>query len=79
MPAPEYTDSKEKLIEDIRATAGSSSRQFDIAKAILDVKGQEEIANQTKKLTKATWVLALATLGLVVATLVLVFVSVLPK
>lgn len=75
MPVPKYTDSKEKLIEDMRATAGSGSRQFDIAKAILDVKGQEEIAEQTKKLAIATWILVSATLGLVLATSALVGAS----
>jgi len=72
MPAPSYKDTKEKLIEDLRATAGSSSRQFDIAKAILDVKGQEDIARYTNDLKKATWVLAMVTIGLVIATLALV-------
>jgi hypothetical protein len=76
MPAPSYKDSKEKLVEDMRATEGGGSRQFDIAKAILDVKGQEEIAKQTKNLTIATWVLAFATLGLVVVTVSLVIVSI---
>ena len=75
MPAPEYRDSTEKLIEDMRATEGSGSRQFDIAKAILDVKTQEEVANQTKSLKKATWVLALATVGLMLASIALVIVS----
>lgn len=75
MPAPSYKDSKEKLIEDMRATEGSGSRQFDIAKAILDVKTQEDVAKETKHLTKATWVLALATVGLVFATLALVYIS----
>ncbi len=72
MKAPNYTDSKEKLIEDMRATPGSGSRQFDIAKAILEIKAQEDVANQTKNLTKATWVLALATIGLAAATITLV-------
>jgi hypothetical protein len=75
MPAPKYTDSKEKLTEDMRATGGSGSRQFDIAKAILDVKGQEEIAEQTKKLAIATRTLSFATIGLLFATLALVGVS----
>jgi len=75
MPAPSYTDSTEKLIEDMRATAGSGSRQFDIAKAILDVKAQLEVAKQTKSLGNATWVLALATVGLMIATVGLVIVS----
>lgn len=76
MPAPSYTDSRKKLVEDMRATAGSGSRQFDIAKAILDVKGQEEIAEQTESLRNATWVLALATIGLVIATIVLALISI---
>ncbi len=75
MPAPSYFDSKEKLVEDMRATEGSGSRQFDIAKAILNVKVQEEVANETKSLTKATWTLALATVGLVLATLALFFAT----
>jgi len=76
VPAPSYTDSRKKLVEDMRATAGSGSRQFDIAKAILDVKGQEEIAEQTESLRNATWVLALATIGLVIATIVLALISI---
>lgn len=75
MSAPNYSDTKEKLIEDLRATEGSGSRQFDIAKAILDVKLQEDVATQTKNLTKATWVLAFATVGLVLATIALIIVS----
>jgi len=75
MSAPSYTDLKEKLIEDMRATEGSGSRQFDIAKAILDVKTQEDVANQTNRLTRATWVLAIATIGLLVATASLVLVT----
>lgn len=70
-----YTDSKEKLIETMRGTAGNNTRHFDIAKAILDVKGQEEVANQTKSLMKATWVLASATIALVGATTLLVFAT----
>ncbi len=72
MPAPEYTNTKKELIEIMRGTAGSGSRQFDIAKAILDVKLQEDIAKQTEKLTWATWVLAFATIALVIATIILV-------
>jgi len=75
MPAPSYSDSIEKLIEDMRATAGSGSRQFDIAKAILDVKGQEAVARQTSSLKNATWILASATIGLVITTIGLVIVS----
>ncbi len=75
MPAPSYSDTIEKLVDDMRATAGSGSRQFDIAKAILDVKGQEEDAKQTRRLKNATWILASATIGLVIATIGLVIVS----
>jgi hypothetical protein len=76
MPAPAYNDSKEKLIETMRATSGSGSRQFDIAKAILDVKAREELKDETKKLGIATWVLALATVGLVIATIGLLIVTI---
>jgi len=76
MPAPKYTDSKEELIELMRLTPGSGSRQFDIAKAILEVKVQEEIANQTKNLMWATWLLVFATIGLLAATASLVFVTI---
>lgn len=72
MPGPSYQDSKEKLIEDMRATGVG---QFDIAKAILGVKSQEEIALHTKNLTRATWVLAFATIGLFSATVALIVVS----
>lgn len=54
------------------ATMGSGYQQFDLAKAILEVKGQEEISNQTKKLTIATWILAFTTIGLVIATIFLI-------
>lgn len=76
MPAPSYRDSKEKLIEDLGATAGSGSSQFDIAKAILELKGQEEIALHSRNLARATWVLALATVGLLFATIGLIVVSI---
>jgi len=76
MPAPKYTDSKRKLLEDMRITSGSGSRQFDIAKAILEVKTQEEVAKQTKNLTMATWLLVFATIGLLAATVSLVFVTI---
>jgi hypothetical protein len=75
MPAPNYTDTKEKLIEAIRVSPGSGFREFDIAKAILDVKGQDAIEAQTRRLTIATWVLAIATSALVCATLALVFAT----
>jgi hypothetical protein len=68
--APKYTDSKEKLIDVMRKTTGTGSRHFDIAKAILDVRGQEEVAKQTKSLKWATWALVGATIALVFATIV---------
>lgn len=73
--APEYSDSKMDLIGKMRATEGSGARQFDIAKAILDIKVQEEIADQTKSLRFATWGLFFATAGLVIATVALIFVT----
>lgn len=75
MPAPKDTDTKEQLIEAMRSTTGSGSRVFDIAKAILDVKSQEDVAKQTKKLTTATRILAIATIGLMIATIVLALIS----
>jgi len=75
MPAPSYHDSKEELIEAMRATPGSGSRQFDIAKAILDIKTQEKLGRETRKLGIATWVLAFATVGLVIATIGLLIVT----
>jgi hypothetical protein len=71
-----YKDTKERLIENMRSTTGVGARHFDVAKAILDVKGQEEIANQTSSLTKATRILAGATIALVVATILLVYVTI---
>ena len=61
VPAPRYESSKRELIEAMRETAGQGDRQFDVAKAILEVKGQESMR-------WATWVLALATIGLIVVT-----------
>jgi len=80
---PRYSDSIEKLVNDLRATYGSSSQQFDIAKAILDVKLQHQAVEQAKRnadqargLKIATWalvvvtiVLAISTAGLIIATL----------
>jgi len=60
MPAPKYESTKRELIEAIRATPGEGSRQFDIAKAILEVKGQEAM-------TRATRALVFATIGLIVS------------
>lgn len=70
MPAPSYRDSKQDLIEAMRVTPGSGSRQFDIAKAILDVKLQEEAAQHAKGLVFATWGLVIATIGLTVTGII---------
>jgi hypothetical protein len=75
MPVPSYEDSKEDLIKALRSSGGSGTRQYDIAKAILDIKNQEEVARQTKNLMIATLILAFATLGVVFATIALVVVS----
>jgi hypothetical protein len=72
----QYKDTKGKLIENMGATTGVGARHFNVAKAILDVKGQEEIASQTSSLTKATRILAGATIALVVATILLVYVTI---
>lgn len=69
MSVASYENTKKELIEIIRATSGTGDRQFDIAKAILDVKLQENIAKQTGKLTFATWGLVIATAGLIFATI----------
>ena len=61
MPAPKYESTKRELIEAMRATSGEGSRQFDIAKAILEVKGQEDM-------TRATRALVFATIGLIAVT-----------
>lgn len=76
MPAPKYSESKEQLIEDIRGTEGAGSRQYDIAKALLEAKNQEDIIKETKSLKFATWGLVFGTVGLVIATLALIFVTV---
>lgn len=74
MSAPSKENSREELVEIIRATPGHG-RQYEIAKTLLDIKAaeenvalQEKIASQSKNLTKATWVLALATIVLALAS-----------
>ena len=62
MPTSKYESTKRELIEAMRASAGEGSRQFDIAKAILEVKGQEDM-------TRATRALVFATIGLIAVTL----------
>lgn len=75
MSGLKLTDSKEKLIEAMQSGMEADRHQIEIAKAILDVKGQKEIADQTRKLTIATWILAFATIGLVVSTIALILVK----
>ena len=70
------SDTKEKLIETMQSGMEADRHQIEIAKAILDVKGQEEMADQTKKLSMATWVLAIATLALVLATIGLIIATI---
>ena len=74
MPEPSYDSSIEELIAILRKNV-PDSRESATAKAILDVKGQEAIANQTRHLVCATRALVIATVGLVVATIALVFVT----
>ena len=45
-----YESTKRQLIEAMRATIGEGSRQFDIARAILEVKGQEDMTRATRAL-----------------------------
>jgi len=59
MPVPEFNTSKRKLIEIMRNN-GPSDREYQVAKAFLEVKTQ-------RSLTRATWVLGFATIGLIVA------------
>lgn len=61
MPAPEYESTRRELVEVMRATSGKGDRNFDIAKAILDVKAQESMRF-------ATWALVFATFGLILVT-----------
>jgi len=58
MPVPEFNTSKRKLIEIMRNN-GPSDREYQVAKAFLEVKTQ-------RSLTRATWV-GFATIGLIVA------------
>jgi len=68
MPAPKFESTKRELIEAMRATPGEGSRQFDIAKAMLEVKGQEDMKH-------ATWALVFATAGLIAVTVAHVVVA----
>lgn len=75
MPSPSYKDPIKKLVDDICATTGSGSTQFDHAKAILDVKLQEMAVEQTRRLTFVTWVLAFVSIALVFATIGLILAT----
>ncbi len=82
MPAPTKDNTREELIEIIRATPGHG-RQFEIAKTLLEIKAVEEnallqemVADQSKKLSKATWVLAIATVILALASIGLIIATV---
>jgi hypothetical protein len=65
MAAPKYEDSKKELIETMRRTV-PGGREYSVAEAFLKLKNSETQ-------TFATWVLTLATVGLVLATLILAF------
>ena len=74
-------DSKETLIENLKGS-GSGAPDFDLAKVILEVKGQEAIeeqnkrlVEQTKHLVTATRVLAFSTIALVISTIALVIAT----
>jgi hypothetical protein len=68
MAAPKYESTRRELVEVMRRATGQGDREFDIAKAFLEIKAQESVG-------RATWVLALATVGLIVATVVNVIVT----
>jgi hypothetical protein len=65
MAAPKYESTKIELIEIMRHTV-PGGREYSVAEAFLKLKNSEIQ-------TFATWVLAFATVGLVLATLVLAF------
>ena len=62
MPAPEYQSTKKELIEIMRRTA-TIDREYQVAKAFLELKSQEV-------LNRATWAVGFATVGLIIATVV---------
>jgi hypothetical protein len=59
MPVPEFSTSKRALIEIMRNKA-PVDREYQVAKAFLEIKTQ-------RSLTRATWVLGFATFGLIAA------------
>lgn len=62
MPAPEYRSTKRELIAIMRRTA-PRGREYQVAKAFLELKTQET-------LNHATWAVGFATVGLIIATVV---------
>ena len=67
MPVPSYKNTKKELVEIMRATHGDG-RIFNIAKAILEIKTQEDM-------NKATWALVFVTVGLIVTSTVQVILT----
>ena len=67
MPAPQVEASQSELIKVLRNNA-TSSREYIVAKDLLELKHQEELVRQTKTLSFYTAVLAFATIVLVAAT-----------
>jgi len=62
MLAPEYQTAKKELIDIMRRTA-PGDREYQVAKAFLELKTQEV-------LNYATWAVGFATVGLIIATVV---------
>lgn len=71
MPAPSLESTAKELIEVMRSSA-TESRDYKIAQAFLVVKNQ-------RAMTRATWAVAFATAGLILATAVSVVVALLPR
>lgn len=61
MSAPSYQSTKEELINKMRGTAGSGQREFDIAKAFLDAKLQEDMIKHTENMVIYSYNLTRAT------------------
>lgn len=63
------------LVETIRRNHPESGGEYRAARAELDARLAVAQAAYARGLVRVTWVLALATVGLLVATVVLVFVT----
>lgn len=63
------------LLTHLETPPGMSGGRHETAKAFLDVRLMQAQGKTAKTLVRATWVLAVATLALVLATGVLVFVT----